>query len=215
MKDYNRALEYEIFIKEEYAFAKNQIKAAKVIFDIGGHIGLFSQWCLQLNPQAQIFFFEPFFQHLEQAKERLQAFAEQISFFPYAVGEQEGSQTFLFCPQKSMQSGKFRSFLNPTGQEQEIEVTKLNPYLENPEIERIEVLKLDIEGMEFEVLNSLSELAWAKVESLICEVHVLSPEFEQEWEVLKRALQARFQVMEWKASPYTEKIGICFCQKNP
>lgn len=38
MKDYNRALEYEIFIKEEYGFAKEQIRTAKVIFDIGGHI---------------------------------------------------------------------------------------------------------------------------------------------------------------------------------
>lgn len=85
MKDYNRALEYEIFMKEEYGFAKEQIRTAKVIFDIGGHIGLFSQWCLQLNPQAQIFFFEPFPQHLEQAKERLKVFAPQVKFFPYAM----------------------------------------------------------------------------------------------------------------------------------
>lgn len=105
-----------------------------------------------------------------------------------------------------MQSGKFRSFLNPRGQEQEVEVKNLNSFLENPEIVKVDVLKLDIEGMEFEVLNSLSELAWAKVESLICEVHLLSPDLEQEWDLLKRALQARFKFFEWKRSPYTEKI---------
>jgi hypothetical protein len=31
---YNRALEYEIFVKQEYDFSKNEIIKAKTIFDI-------------------------------------------------------------------------------------------------------------------------------------------------------------------------------------
>lgn len=37
MNKYDKALEYEIFIKKEYAFADEQIKKAKIIFDVGGH----------------------------------------------------------------------------------------------------------------------------------------------------------------------------------
>ena len=38
---YEKALEYEIFIKQEYWFAKGEIKNAKCIFDIWWHIWLF------------------------------------------------------------------------------------------------------------------------------------------------------------------------------
>ncbi len=50
MEKYNKALEYEIFIKKEYGFADEVIKQAKIIFDIGGHIGLFSKYSRLLNP---------------------------------------------------------------------------------------------------------------------------------------------------------------------
>lgn len=49
MDKYNKALEYEIFVKKEYSFADEAIKQAKIIFDIGGHIGLFSEYCLSIN----------------------------------------------------------------------------------------------------------------------------------------------------------------------
>ena len=83
MKDYNQALKYEIFIKEEYACAKTLIKSAKIVFDIGGHIGLFSEWSLKLNPQAEIYYFEPFEKLVQEAKVRLQETSSQIVFNPF------------------------------------------------------------------------------------------------------------------------------------
>ncbi len=83
MKDYNQALKYEIFVKEEYACVKPLIPSAKTIFDIGGHIGLFSERCLGLNPQVQIHYFEPFESLVHEAKIRLQSFASQIIFNPF------------------------------------------------------------------------------------------------------------------------------------
>ena len=39
---YEKALEYEIFIKEEYGFAKEKIQEAECIFDIWWHKWFFS-----------------------------------------------------------------------------------------------------------------------------------------------------------------------------
>lgn len=50
MNKYDQALEYEIFIKKEYAFADYFIQNANLIFDIGGHRGYFSKYCLSINP---------------------------------------------------------------------------------------------------------------------------------------------------------------------
>ncbi|MBF0981814.1 hypothetical protein HXK74_04240, partial [Candidatus Gracilibacteria bacterium] len=47
MKDYNKALYHEIFVTEEYAMIKQSLAGAKVIFDIGGHVGYFSLWALK------------------------------------------------------------------------------------------------------------------------------------------------------------------------
>ena len=68
---YERALEYEIFVKGEYAFAKERIQNAKCIFDIWWHIWLFSKWCRSLNSDAKIHYFEPVEEFVYQAKKIL------------------------------------------------------------------------------------------------------------------------------------------------
>ncbi|GHV25745.1 hypothetical protein FACS1894176_05030 [Bacteroidia bacterium] len=73
MPNYNEALRYEIFVKEEYACAKQAIQQADLIFDIGGHLGYFSQWCRKIGSEAEIHYFEPLPFLYEEAKERLKA----------------------------------------------------------------------------------------------------------------------------------------------
>lgn len=59
MKNYDQALRHEIFTDKEYGFADDQIRQAKIIFDIGAHKGYFTEYCLSLNPTAEIHTFEP------------------------------------------------------------------------------------------------------------------------------------------------------------
>jgi FkbM family methyltransferase len=53
-----------------------------------------------------------------------------------------------------MQSSKYSSFLNTKGREVKSEFITLEKYLKENSITKIDVLKMDIEGMEFEVLSS-------------------------------------------------------------
>ena len=215
MKDYNQALKYEIFIKEEYACAKTLIKSAKIIFDIGGHIGLFSEWCLKLNPQVEIHYFEPFEKLVQEAKARLQASSSQIVFNPFWVAKIPWSYNFLFNPTKTMQSSQFPSFLNPAWTLASVRYENLNDYLQNQKIWSIDLMKLDIEGMEFEVLFDLQEESWEKIQALVCEVHLFSPQQEAQFPKLLSLLKAHFPSVERIPSPYSEKLWLCFCQKNP
>ena len=215
MKDYNQALKYEIFIKEEYACAKTLIKSAKIIFDIGGHIGIFSEWCLKLNPQAEIHYFEPFEKLIQEAKVRLQASSSQIVFNPFWVAKIPWSYNFLFNPTKTMQSSQFPSFLNLAWTPASVHCENLNDYLQNKKIWSIDFMKLDIEGMEFEVLFDLQEESWEKIQDLVCEVHLFSPQHEVQFPKLLSLLKAHFPSVERIPSPYSEKLWLCFCQKNP
>ena len=215
MKDYNQALKYEIFIKEEYACAKTLIKSAKIIFDIGGHIGLFSEWCLKLNPQAEIHYFETFENLVQEAKARLQASSSQIIFNPFWVAKISWRYNFLFNPTKTMQSSQFHSFLNPAWIPSSVRCENLNTYLQNQKIWSIDLMKLDIEGMEFEVLFDLQEENWKKIQALVCEVHLFSPQQEAQFSKLHSLLKAHFSSVERIPSPYSEKLWLYFCQKNP
>ena len=75
-------------------------------------------------------------------------------------------------------------------------------------------MKLDIEGMEFEVLFDLQEETWEKIQALVCEVHLFSPQQKAQFPAFLSLLKSYFSSVQRDPSPYTEKIGICFCQKK-
>ncbi len=54
-----------------------------------------------------------------------------------------------------MQSGKYESFLNPRGKKRKVQMQPLAPFLEHLEVGVNIAVKMDIEGMEYEVLESL------------------------------------------------------------
>ena len=56
---YEKALEYEIFVKGEYSFSIKKIKNAKCIFDIWWHVWFFTKWCRNYNKDVEIHYFEP------------------------------------------------------------------------------------------------------------------------------------------------------------
>ena len=163
----------------------------------------------------EIHYFEPFENLVQEAKARLQASSYQIVFNPFWVAKIPWSYNFLFNPTKTMQSSQFPSFLNPAWTLASVRCENLNDYLQNKKIWSIDLMKLDIEGMEFEVLFNLQEESWEKIQALVCEVHLFSPQQEAQFPKLLSLLKVRFPSVERIPSPYSEKLWLCFCQKNP
>src|SRR3989339_2249547 len=57
--DADQSVFREIFLDRDYLMCEDVIKKAKVILDIGAHIGLFSIYCRCLNNGVKIFSYEP------------------------------------------------------------------------------------------------------------------------------------------------------------
>lgn len=210
MKNYDQALAYEIFQKEEYALAKKEIEKADLIFDIWWHIGLFSLRCLKLNPKAKIHYFEPFPQLVAKALENLQTYTNHIIFNQFWLAKEPWIYEFFFNEEKTMQSSQLSSFLNPHWKTQLVRCENLNSYLEKNTITTIDLIKIDVEGMEYEILLNLTTNNWKKIKNLICEVHLFSVQDLQNREKLKTELQTYFQSITIQKSPYTDKILLCF-----
>lgn len=209
---YEKALEYGIFIKEEYGFAKNEIKKAENIFDIWWHIWFFSKWCRKLNPNAKIYYFEPIGEFYERGKESLWS-DNKIIFNNYWIASKSGEWRMLLNPEKTMQSSKYTSFLNPSWREVAVNFVTLKDYLQQESLDKINVLKMDVEWMEFEILSSRWEFEWTKIDNLIVEVHILNNRMKSEWNQVFLKIKSIFWNVEVIDSWYRQEIFLLRASK--
>ena len=203
---YQKALEYEIFVKEEYWFAKEKIKQANCIFDIWGHVGYFSKRARSLNSHAKIYYFEPFDELYLEAKENIW-WDVDVVLNNLWIAWKTGDWELFFNDEKTMQSSKFISFLNPWGASRSVNFLSLSEYIEKQKITSIDVLKMDIEGMEFEVLDSFKN-EWSIIHSMIIEIHLLNEELKSRWNLINQKLKDNFSFVEIKPSWYSENIFL-------
>lgn len=209
---YEKALRYEIFEKGEYIFIKDKIEKSDCIFDIWWHIWYFSQWCRLYNQKAKIHYFEPITQLYNQAKVNLK-WEANILFNNLWISVKSGKWEILYNHSKTMQSSKFSSFLNPQWEIQTVEFISLWEYVEKNQIDKIDVLKMDIEWMEFEVLTSWTEKEWNIIDNFVAEIHLLNDEMKKNWLNIYSKLKINFKNIEKYKSGYRDEIFLIRCQK--
>ena len=209
---YEKALEYEIFIKEEYGFAKEKIQEAECIFDIWWHKWFFSKRCRNLNPNAKIHYFEPVGEFYKQAKQTFLT-DKNIILNNYWISSKSERWTLLLNNEKTMQSSKYPSFLNPNWIEIDVNFTTLKDYLNQNNIKKIEILKMDIEWMEFEVLSSRTDFERWKINNLIIEIHLLNEKMKSEWNQIFIKIKRVFWNIKIINSKYHNDIFILRAKK--
>ncbi len=209
---YEEALKYEIFVKGEYNFAKDKIQNAKCIFDIWWHLWFFSQRCRMLNKKTKIYYFEPVRELYDRAKNNFLE-DENIIFNNYWIGEKSSEWIMLLDEEKTMQSSKYSSFLNQKWIEIQVKFITLKDYLYQNNINKIDILKMDIEGMEFEVLDIRWDLERKKIENLIVEVHLLNEKMKLEWSQIFSKIKDVFWSVKIIGSWYREEIFLVWACK--
>ena len=209
---YEKALECDIFVKEEYSFAKGKIKEAECIFDIWWHIWLFSKWCRSLNSNVKIYYFEPIHEFYEKAKKELWN-DDKIILNNCWIASKSGEWRMLLNEEKTMQSSKYTSFLNQKWRGVVVNFVTLKDYLQQRNIDKIDVLKMDIEWMEFEVLDLFSDFEREKIENLIVEVHILNEEMKLKWNQILLELKNIFWDIKIINSWYREEIFLLRASK--
>ena len=210
---YEKALEYNILTKEEYGFAKQEIKKADCVFDIWWHKWYFSKWCRSLNSTAKIHYFEPIGEFYEQAKANLWD-DKNIILNNYWIAPKSKQWTILLNQEKTMQSSKYSSFLNPEWTEIAVNFISLKDYLEQGNIDKIDVLKMDIEWMEFEVFDSRWNFEWWKIKNLIAEIHLLNEKMKSQRNLILPKIKGTFWGLEIINQPYCDEIFLVHAYEN-
>lgn len=153
---------YVIFAKREYG----NIEKNDIVMDLGANIGSLSVYALQLGAQRVISVepnpssFQTLQKNISQKK-----FSQRCQVYPNAVHARAGLT--LYIPTESNPSNAMVS----EGSEGHVEVKTIALGNLVDDVEKIDLLKVDIEGGEYQLFDELTNEQWAKILKIRMEYH--------------------------------------------
>lgn len=177
-----RAQFFEIFVKRQYAFISKS--AAPVIVDGGGNIGLSVIWFKRTFPDCRLTVYEADPDMASRLSlNLLTAGISDVEVQNAAIWVKDGFVAFDNV-------GEDRGSVRPNGaiQVRSIDIARCLP-------DRVDLLKLDVEGAEFAILERLcQEGAIARVQNLVAEFHVRRTDIDNFINALERLRKCGLQV---------------------
>jgi len=156
------------------------------IFDVGAHIGDVTRSYKRLFPDACIHSFEPFPESYEQL-ERAVSGMPSIHCHRLAISDSNGTMTLKANASAATNSllavderasGYWGTGLLDTHAQIAIETVTLDSFCAQEGIDHIDILKLDVQGAEFAVLEGAGELLSAARISLVYMELILVPTYQ-------------------------------------
>lgn len=152
----------EIIKKGIYNFSTDT--KSPYIVDCGANVGNSILYFKQKYPNAEIIAFEPDKLVFPILQENINNFSFQnVTLINKGVWSSDGSVCFI---SKGDDSGKIVKVNHTSIDTEKIEVVRIRAYLNRP----VRLLKIDIEGAEYEVLRDISDLL-VNVERIFIEYH--------------------------------------------
>lgn len=151
----------EIFWKRVYRIPDELLKNPKVIVDLGAHIGFASIYYAMRYPNAKIYALEASSQNFNLLKSNVQSF-QNITPIQKAVYTQDG---FILFDESGL---SYNTKISDSGAE--TEAVSVNTLLNQHGIDKVDLMKIDIEGAERDILGENNEW-FAKTENIIIELH--------------------------------------------
>jgi FkbM family methyltransferase len=166
---------YEILLQSRYKseyFFPNEIKPS-IIFDIGGNIGITSIYLSSIFPDAKIYTFEPLPENFEILKKNVKYY-KNIQAFNIGLGSKNGNFK-VYLSDDSENFGGVSLYPDPIGNKMDsyvrCEVKNINNVIKDLNIKKIDLLKIDTEGAEYDILTSIEKKILGDVSWISGELH--------------------------------------------
>ena len=153
-------------------------KQSEVVFDIGANTGMYSLLTKSVNPNAQVFGFEPVKRTYDkfQANCDINKFDVKCEFM--AVSDFTGELTLYDIPEANNYSATLNKEFSDvrhqthidTRFEAKVKATTLKDYIESNNISKIDLMKVDVEMHEPEALRGMGEYLQKFQPTLLIEI---------------------------------------------
>ena len=195
-----------IWLTREYEAPGFEIKENDTIIDVGGHIGLFMLFCEQFCHKGKIYCFEP-------ASDNYKIFLDNTKLnnfknvFPFniAVSKQDGKIP-LYLNDDTSGHSIFLKNSNPI----QVDSITLQKIFDLNNIKKCNLLKLDCEGSEYEIIDSLPESYFSMIDKMIIEYHFAEKYPKLLTNLIKKLERTSFSVDVKKLS---SEMGLIFAIK--
>lgn len=165
------AIYHEIYNLGDYTHPREtaeklvSVRPGDVVVDLGGNIGVFTRYAHHMGA-SKIVTFEPDRRYFEILKQNAPSTA---ILFNAAIGDKLGK--LRLTESAHLGGSNLWHHEDPTVIQYDVNVYTLNYILENGLIDRIDFLKVDIEGSEIIALNGISDANLSNIRNIAVEYH--------------------------------------------
>ncbi|WP_295895203.1 FkbM family methyltransferase [uncultured Bartonella sp.] len=187
----------QIFVDNEYD-SLNLPETAKTIIDLGANIGLSALFFIKKYPDASIVAVEPDAVNFSIMEKNLKKFSESISFLQAAIWPTDGEVSLVEEDDNHASLGAwgYRTEASNGNSTLSVKALSIPTIMKQYDMEFVDILKVDIEGAEYELFEKNYEDWIDKVGLIIIETHDrFKPNSEA---MVRRALNGRFNELPMK-----------------
>jgi FkbM family methyltransferase len=152
----------EVFFRQDYRVGGNE----RVIVDFGSNIGISALYFLTNAPRAKLFLFEPVPFNVERLKIQLRGFEDRYVLHEVAVGTTDGEVSFGL-----EETGRYGGIGKPVGRQVSVPCRRAGTALAEIVAAqgRIDILKIDVEGYEQAIIESLPAELLERIDRIYAE----------------------------------------------
>jgi amino acid adenylation domain-containing protein/FkbM family methyltransferase len=190
----------EIFEGEGYLRHGLALGDGDVVFDVGANVGLFTVFAGTAARDTRVYAFEPLPPVFEVLDANAALHAVQGRVFPCGLGSRAETAAFTFYPQNTVLSGRYaseeaesevvRRYLandgdapngsapldellahNLRSESYDCAIRTFSDVVRELGLERVDLLKIDVEKAEWDVLQGIDAADWPKIRQVVVEVH--------------------------------------------
>lgn len=217
--DASESVWIEIFKEREYKAAELVIgNASGPILDVGAHVGLFEIYVRSLNKTVPIFAIEPEEVNFKTLEENIKGNKlTKIKTFQMALGGRTESGRLVV----SSDSHNHRLESAPVSGEpveegdtqanQPIEILSLRDFLDKEKIATVSLLKMDIEGGEYDVFSACMPADFVRIKYVIMEYHNYGG---LHYKVLETQLRENGFGVQIFPSKFDKRMGFIFARNK-
>lgn len=203
----------EIFRWREYKAAEDTIRTTRSpVLDVGAHIGIFSLYANILNPRVKIYALEPEKENFKYLGKNIsENDACNVRLFQLALCGKSGKRILSIAPDSINHRLITEGEQGSEGPEQEVQAMSVANFLQKNSIASVGLLKMDIEGGEYEILDNMSDSDFGQVENAILEYHSVAGKGPKDLE--QRLREHGFGVQVFP-SRFEKGLGFIFARNK-
>lgn len=162
----------EVWVANEYTPKGFDIKDPDLVLDIGAHKGVFSIFASHFAKKGKIYSFEPVKENFKGLKKNIRINKiKNIIAINKAVSNKTGSKDIFISDSTTMHS----FYLNKSKKRKtKVKTITLKDFVKQNKITKINFLKIDAEGAEYNILFSCPNTLFEKIEKISMECHNLN-----------------------------------------